>query len=114
IVGPLLSVPFAIGLAVLLVRRRLGTVTSSFLVVFVLHSVLRAFGLFGSAGYARYFVCVSPAVAIITLSGWNDVGRWFVRLPRVVRVAAATATIAMSVIVTTFYIDAQKYSRDAR
>lgn len=114
IVGPLLSVPFVIGLLVLLVQRRLGTVTSSFLVVFVLHSILRAFGLFGSAGYARYFVCVSPAIAIITLSGWHDLGRWFAWLPRAVRIAAATATIAVSVIVTTFYIDAQKYTRDAR
>lgn len=114
IVGPLLSVVFLLGLAVSLVRRRIGTMTSAFLTLFVLHSVLRAFGLFGSAGYSRYFVCVSPAIALITLAGWNDVAGWLGRVPRVARVTVGTAVLALSAVVTAFYVDAAAYSRDAR
>ena len=45
IAGRLLYVPFLVGLALLLARRRLGTATSAFLLLFVLHSVLWYFGL---------------------------------------------------------------------
>ena len=73
IVSRALFVPFAVGLVMLLARRRLGTATSSVLLLFVVHSVLRHYGLFGSAGYPRYFVCVAPAFAVITLAGWNEI-----------------------------------------
>ena len=62
---------FAVGFLALVARRRLGAATSLVLMLFVLHSVLRHYGLFGSAGYPRYFVCVAPAIAMITLEGWN-------------------------------------------
>jgi hypothetical protein len=114
IAGPLLTVAFVAGLATLLIQRRLATVTSAFLTIFLLHSVMRAFGLFGSAGYARYFVCVSPAIALISLAGWNTIAAWCVRVPRALRLTAMAATLAVSLIVTAFYVDAQKYMRDAR
>jgi len=114
IAGPLLAVAFVAGLATLLIQRRLATVTSAFLTIFLLHSVMRAFGLFGSAGYARYFVCVSPAIALISLAGWNTIAAWCVRVPRALRLTAMAATLAVSLIVTAFYVDAQKYMRDAR
>ena len=37
----------------LLKSRRLYTLTSSFLLLFILHTILRAYGLLGSAGYPR-------------------------------------------------------------
>ncbi len=114
IAGPLLCLRFVVGLVVSLAYRRLTTITASFLTIFFVHTVLRAFGLFGSAGYSRYFVTVSPAIALITVAGWNSVASWFAWLPRTVKIAAAAAVLAASAVVTTFYIDAQKYTRDAR
>ena len=72
IVGPLLIAPFIAGLWRLVKRRELGSVVSAFLVLFIAHSLMFWRGWFGSAGYARYFVCVSPAIALITLAGWNE------------------------------------------
>ena len=71
VVAKALALFFALGFLALLVRRRLGAATSLVAMLFVLHSVLRHFGLFGSAGYPRYFVCIAPAIALITLEGWN-------------------------------------------
>jgi hypothetical protein len=59
-------------------------------------------------------VCVAPAVALIGLAGWNAIAAWCVRVPRPVRLAAASAILVVSAIVTAFYVDAQKYMRDAR
>ena len=69
IVGLFLLPPFFYGLFHLLKHRRLCTLTSSFLLFFILHTVLRAYGLLGSAGYPRYLVAISPAIALITLTG---------------------------------------------
>lgn len=71
IVGVFLIPFFFTGLWRALMRRDMLPVTTSFLTLFVLHSVLRALGAFGTAGYPRYFVCVAPSLAIITLVGWN-------------------------------------------
>jgi hypothetical protein len=76
IVGRWLSIPFLLGLAVLLLRRRLGILTSAILTLFVVHSALRLHGLMGSAGYPRYFVCVAPAIALVMLVGWNTIAGW--------------------------------------
>src|SRR5262249_30646277 len=59
-VGLFLLPPFFYGLFHLLKHRRLSTLTSSFLLLFVLHTILRAYGLLGSAGYPRYLVAISP------------------------------------------------------
>lgn len=112
IVGPLLLAPFVIGLGLLLARRELGTVTSAFLALLILHSVFRAFGMFGSAGYARYFVCVAPSIAIITLVGWNAVAATLSRVPRAALHALAAVVIACSAYLCFLYIDAAAWSRD--
>ncbi|WP_224245997.1 hypothetical protein [Hyalangium gracile] len=111
LLGPLLLFPFLVGLAVLLRRRELKAVTSAFLVLFVLHSVLRTLGLFGSAGYPRYLVCVSPAMALITLAGWNTLAA---RLTRQ-RLAAALGALVLlpSALAALLYVDAAEWSRDA-
>lgn len=110
-VGPLLLLPFAVGLAVLLLRRRHAALTSAFLVIFLLHSVFRAYGLFGDAGYPRYLVCVSPAMALITLRGWNALAE---RLPhRRLAHALGVLGLSASALAAFVYVDAAEWSRDA-
>jgi hypothetical protein len=48
-------------------RLRLEIVLVAFVVV--LHSLLRAFGLFGSAGYPRYLVTVAPVLGALSARG---------------------------------------------
>ncbi|HET7456155.1 MAG TPA: hypothetical protein VFJ74_00780 [Gemmatimonadaceae bacterium] len=115
IAGRLLYVPFLVGLAVLVARRRLGTVTSAFLLLFVLHSVFWRYGLFSAAGYPRYFVCVAPATALITLAGWNAVARLLAerRVPPPVLRAASAVVLAVSALSALGYVDSLPWARDA-
>jgi len=113
IVGPLLMVLFAVGIVWLARRRRMGAVLSAFLTIFVLHSVFRVYGFFGAAGYARYLVCVSPAIALITLAGWNEFVVWAGRLPRPVGRAMAVAVVIVSFVFAVSYVDSMYFIRDA-
>jgi len=113
IAGPLFCVVFLFGLALLLARRQMGTVTSAFVALFVVHSFLRVFGLFGSAGYPRYFVCVAPAIALITLAGWNEIAHWLTRGSRHVATATAVAVFFVSAAFAVSYADAAIFVRDA-
>lgn len=49
-----------------------------FWTIFIVHSILYLRGWFGAAGYSRYFVCIAPVTALITLAGWDWPGgiRW--------------------------------------
>src|SRR5215475_3650287 len=94
IVGPVMILPFTAGLWRLLKRRELVCVVSAFLVLFVAHSLMFWRGWFGSAGYARYFVCVSPAIALITLAGWNDLAERRARFWGVARRPIAAVALA--------------------
>jgi hypothetical protein len=114
IAGPLLCAFLILGLVVALVRRRLGIVTAVFLSFFVLHSVFRSLGLFGSAGYARYFVCVAPAIALLTLNGWNQLAAWVQGVPRALQIAAAAIIFFLSGLAAVSYTDSTAYTRDAR
>ena len=114
IAGPLLMVPLVFGLALLLKRRILPRVTSSFLTLFILHSVFWQFGLFGSAGYPRYFVCVAPAIAIIMLAGWNEFAMKFANIYKPLRTSLAILVIIVSAWLSFLYVDAAAWSRDAR
>lgn len=111
IVGPLLVLPFLLGLGLLLFRRELGTLTSSFLVFFLLHSVLHTVGLFGDAGYTRYFVSVAPAMALITLVGWSTLSGKL-SLPRLTGTLGALG-LGASAAVALLYVDAAEGARDA-
>lgn len=73
--GPLLAVFFVRGLFRSARQAELRLVASSFLALFLVHTLLRATGSLGSAGYARYFVCVAPAIAILTLRGLDGIER---------------------------------------
>lgn len=119
-----LAVPFAIGFLTLVARRRIGTATSLVAMLLVLHSVLRHFGLFGSAGYPRYFVCVAPAIALITLAGWNaivDVLWSAIDLIAAAhggllrRIAYVGATLLLLLVArnTLYYVDDHDAARDA-
>jgi hypothetical protein len=114
IVGPLLLAPFFCGIVYLLRRKQLDTITSSFLLLFVLHTIFRSFGLLGSAGYPRYLISISPAIALITLAGWNRMAEFLSHTSRVFRTAAATLLIAMSFYLNYAYADGAEMSRDAR
>jgi hypothetical protein len=114
IVGPLLVAPFIGGLWRLLKRREFMCGVSAFLVLFVAHSLMFWRGWFGSAGYARYFVCVSPAVALIALAGWNELAERRAKFFGAARNSLAATAIAGSFLVSVFYVDAWKFTRDAR
>jgi len=113
-VGLFLLPVFVYGLIWLLRRRQLATLTSSFLLLFVVHTILRAYGMMGSAGYPRYLVTISPAMALITLAGWNAMAQWFAHVSRPVRIACATIILAISAWCNFVYADGAEWSRDAR
>ncbi|HMB28148.1 MAG TPA: hypothetical protein VKS99_08580, partial [Blastocatellia bacterium] len=104
IVGPLLVAPFIGGLWRLLKRREFMCGVSVFLVLFVAHSLMFWRGWFGAAGYARYFVCVSPAVALIALAGWNELAERRAKFFGAARNSLAATAIAGSFLVSVFYV----------
>ncbi len=114
IVGPLLLAPFIVGLRRLLKKREFITGVSAFLVLFVAHSLMSWRGWFGSAGYARYLVCVAPAIALITLAGWNDLAERQAKFFNTARSSIAATVFALSVLVCIFYVDGWRFTRDAR
>jgi hypothetical protein len=114
IVGPILIAPFIGGLWRLLRRREFMCGVSAFLVLFVAHSLMFWRGWFGSAGYARYFVCVSPAVALIALAGWNDLAERRAKFSGAARNSFAAIALAGSFLISVFYVDAWIFTRDAR
>jgi len=114
VVGIFTLAPFVYGLTHLLKRRALGTFTSSFLLLFGLHSLFRAFGLFNDAGYPRYLVCVAPAIALITLVGWNLLAHRFAHYSPAARLAWTTTLLGLSLIICALYMDGLIWARDAR
>ncbi len=117
IFGPLLQVPFAVGVVASLVRRRLRFELANVVLLFVLHSALWALGAFGSAGYPRYFACVAPAIALIALLGWNELANAFRtvtgRFARPALTVATALVLLMSAVAALCYVDAWPSSRDA-
>ncbi|HEU0175654.1 MAG TPA: hypothetical protein VFV58_15440 [Blastocatellia bacterium] len=114
IVGPLLTAPFIVGLWRLLKRREFMCGVSAFLVLFVAHSLMFWRGWFGSAGYPRYLVCVSPAVALIGLAGWNEMAERRAKPAGASRNSLAAIALAASFLISVFYVDGWKFTRDAR
>lgn len=114
IVGPLLILPCAAGLWRFLRGRRHGEIVSIFLVFFLLHSILRAYGLLGSAGYPRYFAAVSPVIAILTLEGWNTLAGAFSHTGKQFRKSLAAAVLVVSFALCFAYFDGAEWIRDAR
>lgn len=114
ITGLFLLPVFLYGLVWLLKQRSLCTLTSSFLLLFGLHTILRAFGLLGSAGYPRYLVTIAPAVALLTLVGWHQLAQRLADLSLQFRRAAVALLLLLSAYVNFVYADGAEWSRDAR
>jgi hypothetical protein len=114
IVGLFLLPVFLYGLVWLLRQRRLGTLTSSFLLLFGLHTLMRAYGSMGSDGYPRYLVGIAPAIALITLAGWNQLAKFFAHNSRLFRTTSVALIIALSAYANFIYADGAEWSRDAR
>lgn len=113
VVGLFLLPVFLYGLIWLLKKRRLITLTSSFLLLFVLHTIFRAYGLLGSAGYPRYLIAVSPAIALITLVGWNQMANLFAHVSRPLKLGSAAVLLLVSGWINFVYADGAEWSRDA-
>lgn len=113
VVGLLLLPVFVFGLIWLIKQRQFVTLTSSFLLIFVLHTVFRAYGLLGSAGYPRYLVAISPAIALITLTGWNQIAKLFSHVSRPVKFGCAAVLLTVSAWTNFVYADGAEWSRDA-
>lgn len=113
ILGGWLLAPFVVGLGLLLAKRRAPELTSSVLFILVVHTILWTFGLFGSAGYPRYFVCVAPAAALITLAGWNALADVVARWSRSLYLAVASFVLVASLQSALRYVDDMPWSRDA-
>jgi hypothetical protein len=115
IVPPLFIPAFAAGLWVSLQnrgRRQFPLILPAiFLSFFLIHSVLRAYGLMGSAGYPRYFVAISPVLAILTLEGWNLVAEKF---SATLRTGILSIALSLSAITCFFYFDGAEWIRDTR
>ncbi|MEP7343066.1 MAG: hypothetical protein ABI977_35390 [Acidobacteriota bacterium] len=114
IVGLPLVAPFLVGLWRLLRRREFVHGTSAFLVLFILHSLMFARGWFGSAGYARYFVCVSPAISLITLAGWNAWAEKRAKLFALSKPMVAALALSASALTCFVYVDGIRFTRDAQ
>lgn len=71
VAGFLLFPLFIIGVRYSFRDKRMVLLSATFLTPFLIHTVFRLFGLFGSAGYPRYLLITSPAIAILTLGGLN-------------------------------------------
>lgn len=114
--GKLLWALLGLGGLALLLRRRLWLSTAAMALVVVLHSVFYRHGLFGSAGYARYLVCVAPPMALCLLAGWNLAAlplRLLPRLPaRALAGAAALALVAFTGHRALRHVDKMGPSRD--
>lgn len=87
VAGPVILVFFLVGLArELSLRRWMLPILA--LWFFAFQSVLWIFGLFATAGYARYFVCIGPVVAILASSTVDGIVVQ-ARRPRLLTVALA-------------------------
>lgn len=114
--GPAMYALFAIGFVALVVRRRAPLAMASLALVAGMHSIFFRLEMFGSAGYARYLVCVAVPIALAALAGWNLVADGLARL-RVPRAAAAVVggfALLYAAAHCITYLDAFGTSRDAR
>jgi len=111
-IGLLPAAPFLIGLWSKLRVRRWIPITSSFLLLFLLHTLFRAYGLFGEAGYPRYMVSVAPAIALLTLAGWNTIATRIEDWPRFASRLLGATILVVALLSNFFYLDSFLSARD--
>ena len=110
--GILLVVPLLLGLWRRLRARAWFPVITSFLLLFLLHSLFRAYGLFGEAGYPRYMVSVAPAIAVLTLEGWNAIASRIEKWPRLASSGLGWTVLGVSLAASFCYLDSFTSARD--
>jgi hypothetical protein len=110
--GVLLAAPFVLGFWCKIRAWTWIPVTSSCLLLFFLHTLFRAYGLFGEAGYPRYMVSVAPAIAVLTLAGWNNIARWIEKWPRFASGALGATVLSVSLAGNFCYLDSFPWARD--
>jgi hypothetical protein len=124
--GVVLIVPFILGLLRGFRSWNWTLVTAVFLVLFLLHSIFVKYGLFGEAGFPRYMVSVAPAIAVLTLEGWNTIlsikfrRQAFRRSSRQARrtvhrlaIVAGWVVVIFSILQSVHYLDSMIWARDA-
>ncbi|MBV9644279.1 MAG: hypothetical protein JO334_11955 [Verrucomicrobia bacterium] len=110
--GVLLALPFAIGLWCQIRVRSWVPVITSVLLLFFLHTLFRAYGLFGEAGYPRYMVSVAPAIALLTLQGWNTIASKIAGWSPFAYGALGSAVLSVSLLLSFWYLDSFPSARD--
>jgi hypothetical protein len=110
--GLLLAAPFVLGLWCKIRARTWIPITTSFLLLFFLHTLFRAYGLFGEAGYPRYMVSVAPAIAVLTLEGWNTIALRIEKWPRFASVALGSTVLSVALAANFCYLDSFAWARD--
>jgi hypothetical protein len=110
--GLLLGALFLVGLWDKVRARTWIPITSSFFLLFILHTLFRAYGLFGEAGYPRYMVSVAPAIAVLTLQGWNTIASHLEKWPRFASVILGATVLGISLVPNFCYLDAFSSARD--
>jgi hypothetical protein len=118
IVGAVLAAPFVVGLAVSVRRRQLGMPVAAILAVTVAHLLVGGAGVFGWAPVPSAFMCVAPALALITLSGWNALSALQEWVPfggrRAVGWCVMSAVLLVSLLGDVLVADSQIAARDWR
>jgi hypothetical protein len=109
--GVVLIAPLVVGLFRGFRSCSFSLVTSVFLVLFLLHSIFVKYGLFGEAGFPRYMVSVAPAIAVLTLEGWNAI--FSVKILRPFAMVAGWVVVIFSVVQSVHYLDSMIWARDA-
>ena len=109
--GVILIVPFILGLLRGFRSWSFSLITSVFLVLFLLHSIFVKYGLFGEAGFPRYMVSVAPAIAVLTLEGWNTI--FSVKILRPFVIVAGWVVLIFSILQSVHYLDSMVWARDA-
>jgi hypothetical protein len=109
--GVILIVPFILGLLRGFRSWQWIPITSVFLVLFFLHSIFVKYGLFGEAGFPRYMVSVAPAIAVLTLEGWNTI--FSVKILHPFAIVAGWVVVIFSILQSVHYLDSMVWARDA-
>lgn len=115
IAGPILIPCLVAGIIISRGESNLRKCAGLFFLFFVLHTVLRKFGLLGSAGYPRYFVAIAPPIALLTLVGWNYfASRQYLSTSPRLRSASSGLILAVSLVLNFAYFDGAEWIRDTR
>ena len=110
--GLLLVAPFIVGFCGKIRSTLWVPVTTAFLLLFLLHTLFRTYGLFGEAGYPRYMVTVAPAIAVLTLAGWNRIVWWLRGSPPWASAVLGWSVLAVSLAANFQYLDSFASARD--